>query len=134
MACKIHGLKSCKFPSCVNQQAALCDQHLLENCHVCTAIAAGAPPSVLPSLPVVPQPVLPSPKSTISDPHANEVLSAAEDYAQARQDMATIAENVRHLQENLQSAREKLAEAKKNQSAAKKRLAELARGDKTEGE
>lgn len=128
MACKIHGLTNCPLPSCVQQQNVLCDVHFMENCHLCPIIATppkSASPQVVPAAPSQVHPV-------ISDPHANEVLSAAEAYAQARQDVATIAENVQHLQQNLQFAREKLAEAKKAQAVAKKKLAELARGDTTE--
>ncbi len=138
MACKIHGIRNCKLPSCVNQQTILCDTHFMENCPVCATppkpltSLADSQPQFFTTNPLAPTPPkLPPP---ITDEHATKVLTAAEVYAQARQDVATIAENVKNLKANLRFAMEKLAEARKTKIAARKALAVLTRGKEEEGE
>jgi hypothetical protein len=108
-----------------------CELHLVPNCPLCakqtstpiTPATTAFPPQNNPATisPVIPPPAA-SPAPTISDPHAQKMLAAAEKYAAECEAVKTISEQVTRTTEILAASKEKLKEAQANRDAAQKEM------------
>ena len=106
-----------------------CELHLVPNCPLCAkqtpAVVSPAPQNNLATiLPVIPPPAVPPAPTipTISDPHAQKMLAAAEKYAAECEAVKTISEQVTRTTEILAASKEKLKEAQANRDAAQKEM------------
>lgn len=82
------------------------------------------------NIPVKLTPDLLPPAPTITDPHANSVITAANRYAQTCDEVTTISNQVKHHVEMAAAAKDKLKEAKANKTAAHAELKRLMAGEK----
>ena len=109
-----------------------CELHLVPNCPLCAkqppAVVSPAPQANPATIsPVIPPLAIP-PAPTISDPHAQKMLAAAEKYAAECEAVKTISEQVTRTTEILAASKEKLKEAQANRDAAQKEMMQLLGG------